>query len=128
MCYPVADAGEPTDFSTNPDFFTPTIALPYEVADITVDIKNFGFSGTFEAEGAAIRDVVATGLIDTRPLEAALSTDICLLASFAGNPCVLCQDSVKKCIEVELYGKRAPLDARVFIDRTYDYRTDSTCP
>jgi hypothetical protein len=128
-CFPIIQSETPIDFSSNPKFVTPAVDVPYVLAglDLTLTISGFKFSGTFEADGSAVNDVVATGLIDTRPLDTLAGADVCLLATLAGNPCVKCTDGTTECLEAEITGDRAARDRRVNIDRTYDYTLDPVC-
>jgi len=128
-CYPLADAGEPVPFTSNPDFVTPAVDIPYALPDlgVTLEIEEFQFAGTFEADGSNLLDVTATGIIDTAPLSKLAGTDICLVAGLAGNPCVACPGGGTTCLDVELYAAQVPLDARVDIDRSYDWTTDPDC-
>ncbi len=129
QCFPIADAGGPTPFSTNPDFTMPKIDIPYEIAslDLKVDITDFEISGTFAADGSAINDVKTTGILDTADLSKAAGVNVCSIASLAGNPCITCPSGTETCLELELIGETAPLDSRVSIDRSYDYKTDPAC-
>jgi hypothetical protein len=126
-CAPIFDAGEPVDFSTNPHFTTASVDMPYHIDDTVIDIFDFTLAGTFTSDASAIRDIVATGLLDIRPIEDLVPIDICLAAALYGSPCVPCPDTSVKCVEVELNGDEAPLDERVTIDRTYNYLFDASC-
>ena len=79
--------------------------MNYEVVDsgttYVVELSEVQVDAEFDSEGSLFIERV-TGLLDSRPLDGQLETDLCELLESIGSSCVECKDGVERCIDIEL--------------------------
>ena len=116
-----------SDFASNPVFQVGPndMLIPTEAGDVT--LSDVFVEATFAPDGESIRDIEVSANLDTRPLDAMLSMDICGLLGTVADVCELCADGADKCLPVVMTAAEGIWQPGLDLDVAYEPDLDSAC-